>query len=350
MVFHPEQPQAPQEVFERVAAWLAQAPPPAQTRRVRPPGAARAAEIVLDVDGTPVRESPLTVPWQAGRLAGVLAEPVDAPPTGLCAVFLNAGAVRRVGPNRMWVEAARRWAARGVRALRIDLEGIGDADGDGDRFRDVTQFYAPRLVDQVGVVLDALEERGLGGRFVLTGLCSGGYWAFQAARQDARVGAALLVNAGALVWDDDLVTRREARKVGRLYQLDWWRKIMHGDVTQAQMRAVARAYVRTTLGRHAAFQSGVERDLDHLRDAGTRLVLAFSGDEALHAELQEEGILTRLERWPNVALEHLPARDHTLRPIVAQRAVRELFDRQLAVELTASGDLSGAGVTTPAGR
>jgi alpha/beta superfamily hydrolase len=33
----------------------------------------------------------------------------------------------------MWVEASRRWAALGVATLRIDLEGIGDADGDAGR-------------------------------------------------------------------------------------------------------------------------------------------------------------------------------------------------------------------------
>ncbi|MEA2144228.1 MAG: hypothetical protein QOI64_2658 [Solirubrobacteraceae bacterium] len=351
MVFHPEQPKPPQEVFERVASWLARAPRSAAQPADRPPvagaGAGGRAEIVLDVDGTRVRESPLSVPWQSGRLVGVLAEPLDTPIAGLCAVFLNAGAVRRVGPNRMWVEAARRWAACGVPALRIDLEGIGDSDGDADGFRDVTQFYAPRFVDQVGAVLDALDRRGVGGRFVLTGLCSGGYWAFQAALRDTRVSAALLVNAGALVWDDDLVTQRAARKMGRLHQLDWWRKIMRGGVTAAQMRAVARAYAHTTLVRHAPVKTGVERDLDRLRDAATRLVLAFTGDEALHAELQEEGILARLDRWPNVALERLPARDHTLRPIVAQRAVRDLLDRQLALEIARLRDGGGSCPVAP---
>ena len=32
----------------------------------------------------------------------------------LTAVFLNAGAVRRIGPHRLWVDTARRWALRGI--------------------------------------------------------------------------------------------------------------------------------------------------------------------------------------------------------------------------------------------
>jgi alpha-beta hydrolase superfamily lysophospholipase len=345
MVFHPEQPQPPQEVFARVTSWLAQAPESSAAPRALAPAAA--GEVVLEIGGARVRESSLTVQRRAGRLVGVLAEPVDAAQAGLCVVFLNAGAVRRIGPNRIWVEAARRWAARGVPVLRIDLEGIGDADGNANRYRNVTAFYVPQLVDQVALVLDALEARGLGDRFVLTGLCSGGYWAFQAALREPRVSAALLVNAGALVWDDELVTRRDARKIARLRQLDWWRKILRGHVSVARMRAIVRAYARDAGRRwlraarardHAPVETSIDRGLDRLRDTQTRLVLAFSGDEALYSELERNGVLARLERWPNVELENLPARDHTLRPIVAQRAVHAFLDRQLGSELAHAGD------------
>jgi alpha-beta hydrolase superfamily lysophospholipase len=350
MVFHPERPQAPDEVFARVSSWLAQAPEPepsAAVPRARP--SAAASEIVLEIDGARVRESSLTVQRSAGQLAGVLAQPEDAPHAGLCTVFLNAGAVRRIGPNRIWVEAARRWAARGVPALRIDLDGIGDADGDADRYRDVTKFYVPQLVDQVTAVLDALQARGVGDRFLLAGLCSGGYWAFQAAVREERVSAALLVNSGALVWDDDLVSRRDGRRVARLRELDWWRKILRGEVTVARMRAIARAYAQDIVRRRrqagrtpddSPVETNIERGLDRLRDAGTTLALAFSGDEALHIELLEDGVLARLGRWPNVELASLPGRDHTLRPIVAQRAVHAFLDRQLACELARAGECS----------
>jgi len=343
MVFDPERPQPPEEVFASVTSWLAQAPAPVTTSRIRHPAAAD--EIVFEVEGARVRESSLTVQHSRARLNGVLTEPADRAAADMCAVFLNAGAVRRIGPNRMWVEASRRWAARGVAAFRVDLEAIGDADGDANRYRDVTKFYVPEFVEQVGLVLDTLEDRGLGERFMLTGLCSGGYWAFQAALRDARVSAVLLLNGGALVWDDDLVTRRDGSKVARLRQLVWWRKILRGEVSLVRMSAVARAYMRgeimrlvrsPTIVRDSPVETNIGLGLDRLCNTRTKLVLAFSGDEALHAELQEEGILARLERWPNVELVTLPGRDHTLRPIIAQRAVHELFDRVLASDIARS--------------
>jgi hypothetical protein len=47
-------------------------------------------------------------------------------------------------------------------------------------------------------------------------------------------------------------------------------------------------------------------------------------------------VIARLEQWPNVELESLPGRDHTLRPINAQRAGHDFLDRQLASEIVHS--------------
>jgi hypothetical protein len=61
--------------------------------------------------------------------------------------------------------------------------------------------------------------------------------------------------------------------------------------------------------------------------------MAFSDEEPVHAELERDGVLGQLHRWPNLEMGHLPARDHTLRPIVAQLAVHELLEVELAREL-----------------
>src|SRR5256885_12260929 len=65
---------------------------------------------------------------------------------------------RSIGQGRMWVDAARRLAAAGVPTLRLDLEGIGDADGDGRRFTDMGELYEPRLVSPAIAALDRSGE------------------------------------------------------------------------------------------------------------------------------------------------------------------------------------------------
>jgi pimeloyl-ACP methyl ester carboxylesterase len=346
MVFHPERYTPPLVVIDRVAAWLAEAP--AEGSRATTSEASRAADAMeLVQDETRIRESPIHLDQPFGQLFGLLAEPVDRPRADVCAVFLNAGAVRRIGPNRLWVETARRWTARGVPTIRMDMEGLGDADGDPARYLDVGNFYTPEFGAQVGAILDDLETRGFGPRFVLIGLCAGGYWAFHTAAADARVVAALIINPRAMIWDADLLTRREAQKVERLLEPALWQRVVRGKVPVSRMVAVSRAVASRASstatrapGRlRAARRSerGVDPTLarfDALHDLGTRVLLAFSDDEPVYDELKADGILARLDRWPNVELKHLPQRDHTLRPIVAQRALSEMLDLEL-------GDLLG---------
>lgn len=366
LVGHPERTRLVPATAERVAAWLrepeespAEVPgASAPEGHTSPPSRPQhPAEAELEAAGARLRETPLWLPQRFGNAFGVLSEPAAGAATDLCAVFFNAGAIRHSGPNRLWTEAARRWAARGVPTLRVDLEGIGEADGDEGKFSDVASFYRPEFAAQVGAVLDSLQERGLGGRFLLSGLCAGSYWSFRAALEDPRVEAAVLLNAGALIWHDNLLRQRQARKLERLLQPSWWWKALRGEVSLSRLwffarlaaakaakgaRRLARALPGGSAGPPPA-GSSIDADLDLIRDRGAALTLAFSGQEPLHTELEAKGILGQLERWPNLRLVDLPGSDHTLRSAAAQIAVRELLDGELERALAARpGGASGA--------
>jgi alpha/beta superfamily hydrolase len=348
MTFHPERPAVPTEVLDTVRGWLAQAPP--AVTALRPPMQVpdAAPELDLTIDGVVVRETPIVFDGPAGHLFGIVTRLAHGPAAPLSGVFLNAGAVRRIGPNRIWVDTARQWAARGVATLRMDLEGIGDSDGDEERYRDVAQFYVrDEVADQIRGAIDALARRGYGSNIVLAGLCAGGFWAFRGADLDRRVRAAFLLNPGALDWRADLVELRQAARLHRLRHLAWWRRILSGGVPLERMRAVAGAAARRlghtltgiparvlrrgATGHDAATSSSAI--LDRLSAAGTTVVMAFSTDEPLYRELERNGFLARAHRWSTLRLDRLPGRDHTLRPIVAQRAARALLDRELDREL-----------------
>ncbi len=134
------------------------------------------------------------------RLLGVLTESLHAQPQ-LCAVLL-AGHHRHTGPNRMWVEIARRWAARGVPTLRIDLSPVEDSNG-GATAEEGARFV-PEYVDETCAVLDMLRARGLPTRFVLGGLSAGAYWSMHAALRDERITAIIMLNPRALIWSEQL--------------------------------------------------------------------------------------------------------------------------------------------------
>jgi len=346
----PHEARSPIGVFAQTQAWLDESSTSAGTAspevdpRGLPARPQRAVEehnvIELDVAGVRIRETPLAIEQPFGRLFGVLAEPVVTPALDLGAVLLNAGAHRRIGQNRMWVEAARRWAARGVPTLRLDLEGIGDADGDVARFSNMRELYTPALVDQVLAALDALDARNLGPSYVLAGLCSGAYWSFHAALRDERVRAAFMLNPQSLFWDSSLPTARVLRRGSRS-------KVLRGEVPLARLAALAygvpamvawRARTRWR-ARHAGDE--LDRALDRLRDTGKHLRFMFSGLEPLYEELELEGRMQRMDRWPNVGFDFIPGQDHLLRPLEAQRFAHEALDRALEEELRRVADENG---------
>jgi alpha-beta hydrolase superfamily lysophospholipase len=351
MVTPPQQSLSPTTVFETVNAWLADSPAAARTAHSGPTAPAgrtgedsAAPTLELAVGDARIRELPLTIAHGEGRLVGVLAEGVparDDAPASFCAVLLNAGALRHIGPNRMWVETARRWAACGVPTLRIDLAGIGDSDGDAGSLQQDEGLYVPRYVAQTIEVIDALSARGLPQRFVLAGLCSGAYWAFQAALEDDRVAAAFMINPRALFWDWDVGAVRDARNFSKALRPATWRKLLRGQITRERVATIARG-VRVALAtlparartRRAGRDGGVDRlsrALDRLEGAGTDLLGVFTDGEPVFEELARDGGLARMRARPNVRVESIPGplTSHTLEPLALQSAVSALLDEAL---------------------
>lgn len=340
MMAHPEEARPPVAAFEAVERWLADGSGglPSRSTAGGIEGGGDWARIATP-DGGAVLEAPITIEMPFGRLFGVLAEPVEENRADLCAVLLNAGALRRIGPGRMWVEIARRWAARGVPTLRLDIEGIGDADGDGRRYEDVAALYEPEFVDQVIAALDELERRGAPRRFLLAGLCSGAYWAFHAALRDERVQTAFLVNPRLLYWDEALLAKREVRKTKRLLERSSWRRILRGHVRPARFLELARwacvALLRgpSQLRGRRARSLQLDQALDTLRDAGKRILFVFGEREPLREELERDGRLQPGGPWPNLELELVAGHHHALEPITAQARVHAVLDRVLESEL-----------------
>jgi hypothetical protein len=301
MLAGPQYAEVPTAVIERTRAWLP-----------RPGGTAQLRDLPAARDG----ETPLALP---GGAFGVLTEP-DGPRRDLTLVFLNAGSIRHIGPNRMWVEAARRWAQRGVPSLRLDLPGIGEAEGAPDPIGDDARFYVPELTAQVPPVLDMLAERGLPPRFLLTGLCSGSYWALHTADGDPRVASAVLLNPRLLFWDPDAGGRRELRRALSVVTPTGFRRLLRAERPLARFVAMLRWLVTRPFRRAEPEQSDLEAVVGRLQARGQALELAFSGEEPLHDELRRAGDDRHL------TIHELPFRSHTLKPIAAQRAAHALLD------------------------
>jgi pimeloyl-ACP methyl ester carboxylesterase len=338
MMVDPQLAEIPDVAFGEMLAWLADTPPPTAEEPSQLEG--DPVDVVEGVElregSARIRESPFEFVHREQRLRGVLTEPVSVPAAAMTAVVFNAGSVRRVGPNRMWVETARRWAALGVPVLRFDLIGLGDSDGDTRRYVLNTDFYSEASSDQVLAALDALEARAMPGTFVVCGVCTGAYWSFHAALSDPRIRSLLLVNLIAFVWGDAVGAARDARRARELL-----RKGSIGEIIRivvADRWRIARM-VRTRLrwprpgadtGRtQSPVDDQIASSLDRLRSANVETLLLLGSGEPLLGDLAAAGLIDSIGQRPNLTFERIPLDDHVFRPLWAQRHVAGILDGTL---------------------
>lgn len=170
----------PTGAVRHIAGWVAagaQGPPV----RLRPPPPAGPAVVALGAGGEQVVEEPVRV-GPAG-LAGIRTAPAGPggppPRAGAAAVFLNVANGHHVGPGRLWVDLARRWATLGVASLRVDLSGLGESPVRHPG----QQPYVVRAPEAFADVADAARAASPADprRVVLVGLCSAAYQALDSA-------------------------------------------------------------------------------------------------------------------------------------------------------------------------
>jgi pimeloyl-ACP methyl ester carboxylesterase len=219
---------------------------------VTPPLRAVTSPLTITGDGrAAVIETVQSIRCSAGSMFGILAEPALPTAHGdSCVLLLNAGGVRHTGPNRMWVEAARRWAAVGVASLRLDLCGVGESDGEQNL--DIPRLYQEHLVDEVELAMDSLRSLRGFQRFVAVGLCAGAFWAFHAALRRRDICAAILMNPRLLFWDP-AADRRRAIKRSLRGLTEWadWSRLARGGFRTDDLKRAARMVLGGRRANHA---------------------------------------------------------------------------------------------------
>lgn len=241
MVANPDATVVPQAMINTLLTRLSQ-----WTERMREAPAAMVDPVLaarpigrssVDIADLGVREQAIHV---AGTtLVGVLTTPVSATSQiahGAGLLLLNAGSIRRIGPSRLYVDLARRWAAQGYTVLRLDVSGVGDSASTDD---EENTPYPDQAIQDVAAALAYLNGQ-VGAQSAVVGLCSGGYHGFKAAVAGLPIDRVVIINPLTFFWKKGMSLEIDADAYhGSMVDRSAWRKLMKGQIAWRKLfRAV----------------------------------------------------------------------------------------------------------------
>lgn len=343
MVGEPREGVLTADTLASLTGWLAGSPAAAfrhDAPRTAVPGSVR-ARLTGDVVESTLRLG------SREALCGVLAEPMagSAPPERrqVGVVLLNVGGNYRIGPHRFYVHAARTMAAAGYQVLRLDLAGIGDSEPEPGK--PWANLYDKASAQDVRVALDALAARGCRD-FVLMGICSGSYVAFQAALVDPRVNGLVLMNSRLLewtpgkagdTWQNSMTQYAKSTDYYRraVFQPEAWRKLVRGDVNlrliAGRFLAVAGARLRRAVGLGGEGMQSLGAKMQRMCRRGLDVLMLVSDndDGRDYVEFHFGPAGSRMRAHPGFRMAYVPDADHTFSRPGNQRFVLDALVRHL---------------------
>lgn len=193
------------------------------------------------------QEHALSWPCGDDRLEGVLAAPAPAQAAEVGVVIVVGGPQYRAGSHRQFVHLARGLARAGVPALRFDVRGMGDSEGQPLGFEQQTPDIASAL-DAGARALPGVQ------RWVLFGLCDGASAAlmYQAERRDPRVLGLALLNPWVRSAATQARTQVKHYYLQRLRDPAFWRKLAGGGVGLSALGGLLRSVLAMLAGRRGS--------------------------------------------------------------------------------------------------
>jgi pimeloyl-ACP methyl ester carboxylesterase len=265
---------------------------------------------------------------EARSLVGIITTPsnVERSKSLPAVIFLSAGLLHRVGPNRLYVSTARKLAESGFVTLRLDFAGIGDS-----RVREDNIPFERSAVRDAQEAMDWLNAtRGIK-RFVLIGLCSGAYISLQTACRDQRVVGAVLINVTDYRQEvrDYFALRADTRYywTRALFSAKSWVRLAIGVSRYRNIIAVMAFQLGKMLARDSDASSAGNylADFPSLVERGVRLLLVHNewdpGLEQLRLRAGDR--IGDLSLSGKMRAEVIPHADHLFTPLRSQERLVE---------------------------
>jgi pimeloyl-ACP methyl ester carboxylesterase len=339
MMLDPHRTSVPQAMLDAAIAFALQRPAlpaPAPSASV-----ALAEEIALQCDGIAIREQAVRLD---ATLFGIATLPPEPPRRAL--ILLNAGAVGRIGPNRLHVALARRLAATGVLVLRLDLSGLGDSRTRPGAEENIV--YHAHAVDDIGVAVDWARSDGAS-EIAVAGLCAGAYHSLDAALAGQAIDTIVMINPLTFHYKPGMSLDFAAFRViadAQRYQKSIargvsWRKLLRGDVDLKRVADVVVRRMGSAFSRpwrelrrrlHVPHRDDLGAKLESLARRHVAMRFVFAGDDPGRFVLAEEGgsVVPRLQGSGALSIQVIDAADHTFTPRWSHRPLLDAIAQALA--------------------
>jgi pimeloyl-ACP methyl ester carboxylesterase len=318
----PHNTRVPQAMLDAVRQWLsASATSGAVLPMMEAASSARIGSVL---------EQPVSVDAAGAQLSGILTSPADLHAADEAVLLVNAGAQRRIGPSRLYVSLARRWAAKGATVLRLDLSGLGDSGTQPGAPDNVV--YSPTAVDEMAHAVRWLREHTQARRCSVVGLCSGAYHGLKAAVRGAPLDTVVAINPLTFFWHEGTpldapmpahhVAAEMARYRANLFARERWLKLLKGQVDVRRLTGLLwRRVLQVSAGPakdlarllHLPMREDLAGELQRAARTGTQLHFVFSQGDPGEDLLRTEAGATvgRLQKRGALKIHRMPDADHT---------------------------------------
>lgn len=333
MMLDPHKSVVPTNILRDATTWLAERSEKTVTGGTSAP-LPRTEAVVEGVIERPVFIGPNELVF------GVLARPQAARPSGRSILLLNAGSIHHIGPNRLYVQLARAWAAAGHEVLRLDISGIGES-GVRDGQEENVVYSAHALEDVEAAVRFFRDRRSSDVRPV--GLCSGAFFAMKTGGVEGVSG---FVAINPLAFDQpppgptDYPKARVARDTARyrrsLRDVEKWKKLFRGRVRMKTAAKTIAQHVATRFVKQARdvsrrlripWKNDVGAELSRLAQSSVEQWFVFAGSDPGRYLLRDEAgpVLDALQREGALKIDVIDRTDHTFTALWSHGPLAEVL-------------------------
>ncbi|MEO5616283.1 MAG: alpha/beta fold hydrolase [Candidatus Eisenbacteria bacterium] len=270
-------------------------------------------------------EQPSVFAGADGRMVGIFTPPqrVDDRERG-CLVFFTRPRCHR---NRMWVETARRMAARGWAGFRFDYHGCGDSEGSSAGL----DPNRPYRADAVAALRHLRHEHGQQ-RFVLIGSCFDARTALSAFPEEGGAVRGIVFMAAPVMELETMGKARADQKGWRhllraLRNPTNWTSLGRRERWRHMANVLLRVTRRSAGGAAASdlgLESGFVADFAAMTRSGARALFLYGNGDQEYASFQvaEQRLFPRLTAGERarLAVEVWPGALHGFLELNRQRA------------------------------